>query len=133
MDESEIAPYASAPLPARRRYGVEVTSIAPAEAGAEGAAGDKGLKKNAISSISNIVIGVASTAPGYSLAATLGLIVAVGGIGFQSPAVMIVAFIPMLCIAAAYYYGPVRAALLGSTVHKLLHLADRPVLVVPVV
>jgi len=27
--------------------------------------------------------------------------------------------------------GPVRAALLGSTVHKLLHLADRPVLVVP--
>jgi nucleotide-binding universal stress UspA family protein len=27
--------------------------------------------------------------------------------------------------------GPVRAALLGSTPNKLLHLADRPVLVVP--
>jgi amino acid transporter len=65
---------------------------------------DKGLKKGAISSISNIVIGVASTAPGYSLAATLGLIAAVGGIGLQSPAIMIVSFIPMLCIAAAYFY-----------------------------
>jgi nucleotide-binding universal stress UspA family protein len=27
--------------------------------------------------------------------------------------------------------GPLRGALLGSTPHKLLHLADRPVLVVP--
>ena len=27
--------------------------------------------------------------------------------------------------------GPIRGALLGSTPHKLLHLADRPVLVVP--
>ena len=33
---------------------------------------DKGLKKNAIGYLSNIVIGVASTAPAYSLAATLG-------------------------------------------------------------
>jgi nucleotide-binding universal stress UspA family protein len=28
--------------------------------------------------------------------------------------------------------SPLRGALLGSTAHKLLHLADRPVLVVPV-
>ena len=35
---------------------------------------DKGLKKNAITFVSNIVIGVASTAPAYSLAATLGFI-----------------------------------------------------------
>ena len=62
------------------------------------------LKKGAIGYISNIVIGVASTAPGYSLAATLGVIAAVGGIGLQSPAIMIVSFLPMLCIAAAYYY-----------------------------
>jgi amino acid transporter len=65
---------------------------------------DKGLKKNAISFVSNVVIGVASTAPGYSLAATLGFIAAVGGLGLQSPAVMLVAFFPMACIAAAYYY-----------------------------
>ena len=49
------------------------------------------------------MIGVASTAPGYSLAATLGFIVAVG-VGFQAPAVLLVSFLPMLCIAFAYYY-----------------------------
>ncbi|MGA8806178.1 MAG: APC family permease, partial [Solirubrobacterales bacterium] len=68
------------------------------------AAGDKGLKTGALGWVSNLVIGVASTAPGYSLAATLGFVVAVGGMGFHAPAVMLVSFIPMLLIAAAYYY-----------------------------
>src|SRR5215218_9951111 len=36
----------------------------------------KGLKANAIGFASSVVIGVASTAPGYSLAAVLGLVVA---------------------------------------------------------
>ena len=67
-----------------------------------GQVADKGLRKGAISFISSVVIGVASTAPGYSLAATLGLIVA--AVGFQAPAVLWVAFIPMLCIASAYLY-----------------------------
>jgi amino acid transporter len=62
------------------------------------------LKAGAISYISGVVIAVASTAPGYSLAATLGFIVAVTGVGLQSPAVILVAFIPMGCIAAAYNY-----------------------------
>jgi amino acid transporter len=66
--------------------------------------GDKGLKAGALGWVSNLVIGVASTAPGYSLAATLGFVVAVHGMGFHAPAVMIVSFIPMLLIAAAYYY-----------------------------
>jgi len=65
---------------------------------------DKGLKANAIGFVSNVVIGVASTAPGYSLAATLGFVVAVQGIGLQAPAILLVSFIPMLLIAAAYYY-----------------------------
>ncbi|HSZ69742.1 MAG TPA: APC family permease [Solirubrobacteraceae bacterium] len=65
---------------------------------------DKGLKKNAIGYLSNIVIGVASTAPAYSLAATLGFIVAVKGVGVHAPAVMLVAFIPMLLVASAYKY-----------------------------
>jgi amino acid transporter len=63
---------------------------------------DKGLRRGAIGFVSSVVIGVASTAPGYSLAATLGLIVAAAGL--QSPAVLWVAFIPMLCIASAYLY-----------------------------
>jgi amino acid transporter len=65
---------------------------------------DKGLKKNAIGYLSNIVIGVASTAPAYSLAATLGFIVAVKGVGVHAPAVLLVSFIPMLLIAVAYKY-----------------------------
>jgi amino acid transporter len=65
---------------------------------------DKGLKKGAIGYLSNIVIGVASTAPAYSLAATLGFIVAVKGVGVHAPAVLLVSFVPMLLIAAAYKY-----------------------------
>jgi amino acid transporter len=80
---------------------MESASVA-AHAAASG--GDKGLKRNAIGYLSNLVIAVASTAPGYSLAATLGFIVAVEGVGLQAPAVLIVSFIPMLCIAFAYRY-----------------------------
>lgn len=39
----------------------------------------KGLKGGALGLLSSIVVGMASTAPAYSLAATLGLIVASGG------------------------------------------------------
>ena len=62
------------------------------------------LKANAIGFVSNIVIGVASVAPGYSLAATLGFIAAVGGLGYQAPSAIIVAFFPMAAIALAYYF-----------------------------
>jgi amino acid transporter len=64
--------------------------------------GDKGLKKNAIGFVSSVVIGVASTAPGYSLAATLGFIAA--AVALQSPAVLLISFIPMFLVAAGYYY-----------------------------
>lgn len=64
----------------------------------------KGLKSGALGYLSNLIIGVASTAPAYSLAVTLGFVTAVAGMGFHAPAVMIVSFIPMLLIAAAYNY-----------------------------
>src|SRR4051812_37459966 len=63
---------------------------------------DKGLKADAIGYVSNLVISVASVAPGYSLAATLGFVVGVAGL--QAPAVFIVAFIPMVLVAYAYRY-----------------------------
>jgi amino acid transporter len=88
MSVSESA--AASPGPARRVDGAGV--------------GEKGLKSGAIGFASNVVIGVASTAPGYSLAATLGFIVAVPGVGLSAPAVLLVSFIPMLCIAFAYRY-----------------------------
>jgi amino acid transporter len=61
---------------------------------------DKGLKAGALGLVSSVVIGVASTAPAYSLAATLGFIVA--GVGLQSPLIVIVAFFPMLFTAIGY-------------------------------
>jgi len=61
---------------------------------------DKGLRQSAIGLISSIVIGTASVAPAYSLAATLGLVVA--AVGLQSPIIMLLAFVPMLLIAFGY-------------------------------
>ncbi len=68
------------------------------------APGAKGLKVDAIGYISNLVIAVASTAPAYSLAATLGFIVAVAGVGVHSPAVLIVSFIPILFVSVGYRF-----------------------------
>ena len=61
---------------------------------------EKGLKPEALGLVSSVVIGTASTAPAYSLAATLGLIVAV--VGFHAPLVAIAAFVPMLLISIGY-------------------------------
>jgi amino acid transporter len=66
--------------------------------------GNKGLKRNAIGYVSNLVIAVASTAPAYSLAATLGFVVAVAGVGVHAPAVMLVAFIPILFVSVGYRF-----------------------------
>jgi len=63
---------------------------------------DKGLKVGAIGLLSAVVIGVASTAPGYSLAASLGFVT--GAAGLQAPAILWLAFVPMLFIAASYFY-----------------------------
>jgi amino acid transporter len=65
----------------------------------------KGLKGGALGLLSSVVVGMASTAPAYSLAATLGLIVASGGAllsGVKAPAIVLIAFIPMYLIAVAY-------------------------------
>ena len=54
--------------------------------------------------MSNLVIGVASTAPAYSLAATLGFIVAIQGVGVHAPAVLLVSFVPILFVSLGYRY-----------------------------
>ena len=61
---------------------------------------DKGLRAGALGLVSSVVIAVSSTAPAYSMAATLGLIVAI--VGVHSPGMLIVSFLPMLCIAYAF-------------------------------
>ncbi len=54
---------------------------------------DKGLKSGALGLISSIVMGVASTAPAYSLAATLGYIAI--KVHLVSPLVVLIAFVPI--------------------------------------
>ena len=61
---------------------------------------EKGLKPGALGLVSSIVMGVASTAPAYSLAATLGFIVAVVGLG--SPIVAVIAFVPIFLTSIGY-------------------------------
>src|SRR5277367_4121191 len=79
-------------------------AAALAGAPASGKVENKGLKTNAIGYLSNVVIGVASTAPAYSLAATLGFIVADPGITTHAPAVLLVSFIPIFLISLGYRY-----------------------------
>ena len=82
----------------------DTTGVAPI--GFPETAPDKGLKGGALGLMSSVVVGVASTAPAYSLAASLGFVVATtngdGIIGVKAPAIMLLAFIPMFLIAIAY-------------------------------
>jgi amino acid transporter len=61
---------------------------------------DKGLKTGALGLASSVVIGVASTAPAYSLAATLFFVVA--AVGLKAPLVAVLAFVPMLLCSVGF-------------------------------
>ncbi len=60
----------------------------------------KGLATGTLGLFGSTVIGLASTAPVYSLAATLGFVVL--AVGAQAPIAFIIAFVPMFFIAFAY-------------------------------
>ena len=64
------------------------------------AVGAKGLSKDDISLWGSTAIGLSSTAPVYSLTATLGLMAV--AVGTHMPAAFLLAFIPMLFTAIAY-------------------------------
>lgn len=80
-----------------------------------------GLKANAIGFVDALVIGLASTAPAYSLAAVMGTLAVARE---RARAEGVEAEVELVLERPA-------AAILGSTPHRLLHLSDRPVLVVP--
>jgi amino acid transporter len=61
---------------------------------------DKGLKTGALGLVSSVVMGVASTAPAYSLAATLFFVVA--AVGLKSPLIAVLAFVPMLLCSIGF-------------------------------
>ena len=79
----------AAPLPAPPATAAEET-------------GEKGLKKDAIGFLDGLSVGLASTAPAYSLAAVIGSIVV--AVGIHAPGVLLLSFVPMFFIAAAFYY-----------------------------
>ena len=75
------------------------TPTAP-EAEATKQPGGKGLKTGALGLAASVVIGIASTAPAYSLAASIGLVSS--EVGVKAPLVMLLAFIPIFFISYAY-------------------------------
>jgi amino acid transporter len=82
-----------------------MTVASPAQLKDSSGGEGKGLKTGALGLVSSVVVGVSSTAPAYSLAASLGFIVASGGAilaGVHSPGIILLAFVPMYLIAVAY-------------------------------
>ncbi|WP_368496126.1 APC family permease [Herbiconiux sp. A18JL235] len=75
-------------------------SAAASAASASPPTGGKGLATGTLGLFGSTVIGLASTAPVYSLAATVGFVVL--AVGAQAPIAMILAFIPMFLTAYAY-------------------------------
>lgn len=60
----------------------------------------KGLAEGKIGTFSGAVLGISCVAPGYTLTASIGLIVA--AVGLKMPAIFIAGFIPMFLTAYAY-------------------------------
>ncbi|HEV7974776.1 APC family permease [Amycolatopsis sp.] len=78
---------------------VELTR--PAAREEAGTVPSKGLRSGALGMVSSVVIGMSATAPAYSMAATLGLIV-LAGTGFKAAAFVLLAFIPVMFVAFAF-------------------------------
>ena len=60
----------------------------------------KGLAEGKVGTLSGAILGISSVAPGYTLTASIGLIVA--AVGLKMPAIFIAGFIPMFLTAYAY-------------------------------
>src|SRR3978361_342845 len=91
---------------------MRVTATVPAQCGSQECQG-KGLKGGALGLASSVVIGVASTAPAYSLAATLGYIVLL--VGLPAPAIVGLAFVPTLFVSIVYQQLNKREPDCGTT------------------
>ncbi|AYJ51625.1 APC family permease [Rhodococcus sp. P1Y] len=71
-----------------------------ADVSTTGAVSAKGLATGTVGTFSGAVLGISSVAPGYTLTASIGLIVA--AVGLKMPAILIAGFIPMFLTAYAY-------------------------------
>ncbi len=59
----------------------------------------KGLRTGSIGLLGSSVLGVVQTAPAYSIAVTVALLA--GTVGLQSPGMLLLAFVPILCLTIA--------------------------------
>ena len=80
---------------------MRMTTVDTGSSGTGGTVDSKGLKGGSLGLLSSVVVGMASTAPAYSLAAVLGLIVA-SGAGVKAASIVLLAFVPIYLIAVAY-------------------------------
>ncbi|MEU7581493.1 APC family permease [Streptomyces sp. NPDC041068] len=67
---------------------------------ATGAPPDKGLKGDSVGLLATVALGLASVAPAYSIAVTLGLVTLV--VGDLAPAALLLGFVPILLTAFAF-------------------------------
>ncbi|GAB3853241.1 APC family permease [Nocardioides maradonensis] len=58
------------------------------------------LRQGALGAAASVILATASAAPAYSLAATIAFVVAL--VGFQAPAVVVIAFVPILFVSFGY-------------------------------
>ncbi|MDX5310419.1 MAG: APC family permease [Rhodococcus sp. (in: high G+C Gram-positive bacteria)] len=77
----------------------EIREVPPMAAPTDGVV-SKGLAAGRIGTFAGAVLGVSSVAPGYTLTASIGLIVA--AVGLKMPAIFIAGFVPMFLTAYAY-------------------------------
>ena len=84
----------------------------PGEAGRAGRSA-RGLRAGTLGLAASVAFGVASAAPAYCLAATVGLIDA--DVGLAGPFLMMLGFVPMLLIISAFYYWNRRDPDCGET------------------
>jgi len=62
------------------------------------------LRAEELNLFDSTAVAVSSVAPAYSLASTMAFLVAVSGVGLYAPSLIILAFIPVLFIAVAYFH-----------------------------
>src|ERR1700694_5034036 len=81
----------------------------------------RSLRRGALTLLDGTIIGVASTAPAYSLASAMYI---VAGIGLFAPSAMLLAFFPMLGVAFGFYWLNKRIPNCGTSyswVSRTLH------------
>lgn len=79
---------------------VPTSTPAPVQATSPAAPGDKGLRADAVGLARVVALGLAATAPAYSVAVTLGYVA--DAVGVHTPAAFLVGFLPILFTAFAF-------------------------------